>query len=338
MATAITKDSTMAELCAAMDEAAVSWGLDATRYADPLSVPALAWSLQRGDYAERWLWHAGSLYRYAGGVYRRDGDTWAAVRLREIVVTAAERMAEAAAERATLTGPAWREACAALDLLAITLPGAAVKGLRRQAEAAGLWPTPAKTRQDAEARYTTRGLVEPVLAALAADVRGATEGVVVDRDIDTLNLRNGLLDLRTMTLRPHDPDHYSTIQLPVAYDLDADCQRFGRYLSEVLPEDAIPVVEEMMGYLLTPDTSMHKAFLLLGGGSNGKSLLLDVLRAMLGPENCSATPLQALGEDKWAPASLVGKLANLCADLPAATQRDTSKFKEIVAGDTRNAE
>ena len=106
----------------------------------------------------------------------------------------------------------------------------------------------------------------------------------------------------------------------------------------MLPEDAIPVVEEMMGYLLTPDTSMHKAFLLLGGGSNGKSLLLDVLRAMLGPENCSATPLQALGEDKWAPASLVGKLANLCADLPAATQRDTSKFKEIVAGDTMNAE
>ncbi len=309
---------------------------DADRYTDPLSVPALAWSLQHGDHAGRWLWHAGSLYRYSSGVYKRDGAEWAAARLREILVAAADRMTADAAERCAGAGQAWREATEAMNLIhrIIGLPDSTLAA----AEKKKLWPTPETTRQAVEARYTKPKLIDPTLLALTADVRLATEGAAVDADIDTLNLTNGLLDVRTMALRPHDPDHLSTIQLPVAYDPDANCPRFGRFLDEVLPPDAIPVVVEMLGYLLTADTRQHKAFLLLGGGSNGKSVLLDVIRALLGAENCAATPLQALGEERFAPATLVGKLANLCADLPAATQKDTSTFKEVVAGDRLKAE
>ena len=321
------------DLKAAMDEPT-----DAARYADPLSFPALAWSLQHGDNAARWLWHAGALYRYAEGAYRRDGAEWAAQKLHGIIELAADRAADAARERAEESGPDWRATADALNLLVRTLPGGATAKLREAARAGGLWPSPEAARQSVEWRYTKIGLLDPVLLSMTAGVRRSGEGESVDADPHTLNVANGLLDLRSMALRPHDPDHPSTIQVPVAYDPDADCQRFGDFLREVLPADCIPVAEEMMGLLLVPDTSHHKAFLFLGGGSNGKSVLIDVLGALLGKDNISATPLQSLGEDKWAAASLVGKLANLCADLPAATQKDTSTFKLLVAGDEVKAE
>ena len=36
-----------------------------------------------------------------------------------------------------------------------------------------------------------------------------------------INMKNGLLDIKTMELLPHDPKVYSTIQLPIEYDPNA---------------------------------------------------------------------------------------------------------------------
>lgn len=312
--------------------------LDGDRYVDPLSPPALAWSLQHGDNATRWLWHAGALHRYKDGVYRRDGERWASDRLRQIVVGAAEQAAAEATDRIAQQGRAWEAAVAALDLLARVLPGDQARRLLGAAEEARFWPTPERVRQDIEGKYTIRGLVEPVIAALVADTRAATAGAAVDANLDFVNCANGLLDLRDMTLHPHSPDFLSTIQLPVAYDPNADCQRFGQFLDQVLAADTVAVVQELLGYALVPDVRYQQAFLLLGAGANGKSVLLDVLRALVGPHNCSATPLQNLTSDKFAAATLVGKTLNLCADLSATTQKSTSVLKEVVAGDTMVAQ
>ena len=50
-----------------------------------------------------------------------------------------------------------------------------------------------------------------------------------------INVKNGLLDLSTrpMTLRPHTPEVFSTIQLDVNYRPEAVCPVFDRFLSDV---------------------------------------------------------------------------------------------------------
>ncbi|MBS3160196.1 hypothetical protein J4213_00690, partial [Candidatus Woesearchaeota archaeon] len=75
------------------------------------------------------------------------------------------------------------------------------------------------------------------------------------------------------------------------------------------------------------------AFMLEGGGANGKSTFINLLKCFLGKKNCAAVPLQQLEINRFALSSLFGKLANLFADLPDRALRDTSFFKMLVGED-----
>jgi len=153
-----------------------------------------------------------------------------------------------------------------------------------------------------------------------------------------LNLRNGLLDLRTYELKPHSPDYLSLVQLPVVFDPQADCPLIKKFLSEVLYAEDIPVVQEFAGYLLWRDYPNAKVLLLVGDGSNGKSTFINVLKALLGIDNIASRSLQELELNRFAKASLFGKLANLYADLPDQALKSVGIFKILTGGDPVTAE
>jgi putative DNA primase/helicase len=156
--------------------------------------------------------------------------------------------------------------------------------------------------------------------------------------IEVVNVANGLLNLRTRELLPHSPEHRSPIQLPVSYDPSATCPVIDKFVAEVFPSDAIDLAYEIHGWLMVPYTSIQKAILLLGEGGNGKSTFLTMLTAFLGRHNTSAVSLHRLESQRFSVARLVGRLANICADLPSEHLSGTSIFKAITGGDTVDAE
>jgi len=105
----------------------------------------------------------------------------------------------------------------------------------------------------------------------------------------------------------------------------------------VLDPELALVVFEAFGYAATTSNALQKAFMFLGAGGGGKSTLLLVLTAYLGRDNVSNVPLHRL-EDRFGPACLFGKLANVFADLDSAALRSSSVFKSIVGGDRISAE
>lgn len=153
-----------------------------------------------------------------------------------------------------------------------------------------------------------------------------------------LNVANGLLDWRTGTLRPHDPEVVSTVQTPVRWNPDATCPAIDAFLAEVLPPDAIRLVLEVVAYVLYPGNPLRRAVLLLGPGRNGKSVLLAILRKLIGEANVSAVPLQSLAENRFAASELFGRLANISGDLDARAIRNTDLFKMATGNDAILAE
>lgn len=152
--------------------------------------------------------------------------------------------------------------------------------------------------------------------------------------MDVVNVRNGLLRLADRRLTPHSPEHLSQVQLGAAYEPDVDGPAFRRWLDEVLPDPSVQaVVQEVAGYLLTPDMRQQVAVMLRGSGSNGKSVMLAVLIELLGRECVSHLSLDDLDGNRFAAAGLHGKLANICGDLDAHEVRSTAKFKEITGAD-----
>jgi P4 family phage/plasmid primase-like protien len=163
-------------------------------------------------------------------------------------------------------------------------------------------------------------------------LRGGLQEIPDEPTTDLVNVANGMLDWRTAELRPHGPEHLTTIQLPVAWNPDATCPAIDVFLAEVLPPDSQRFVREVFGYATVPDGFLRKAVMLLGTGSNGKSTFLSLLRRLLGRRNVSAVPLQAFGESRFAAAEVHGKLANVCGDLDSRALRRSDLFKTVTGG------
>lgn len=156
--------------------------------------------------------------------------------------------------------------------------------------------------------------------------------------LDVVNVLNGLLDVNTRVLSPHSPDHLSPVQLPVKFDADARCPGWDKFISEVFPGDAEAIAWEIPAWLMTPDTSIQKAILLLGDGANGKSTYLRAVLTFIGKDNAGAVSLHKLENDRFSAARLIGRLANICPDLPGTDLTSTSVFKAITGGDAMMAE
>jgi P4 family phage/plasmid primase-like protien len=156
--------------------------------------------------------------------------------------------------------------------------------------------------------------------------------------LDEVNLANGILNLGTAVLREHDPRFLSPAQIPVVFDPAAKCPAWDKFVSEVFPEDARELAFELAADLMTPTRSAQQAVLFLGEGSNGKSTYLRALTSFIGSPNASGVSLHKLEADKFATSRLMGKLANICPDLPSTHLAETSVFKAITGGDDLHGE
>ena len=159
--------------------------------------------------------------------------------------------------------------------------------------------------------------------------------------LDVISVANGLLDVHKRELTPFSPKHLTTAQLPVTYDPDATCPAWDKQIEETFPTDAVlsGLAWQTVAWLMVPFTSLQKALLLLGPGGTGKSTFLTALFAFLGRyRNVASMTLQRLENDRFGTSRLVGKLANICADLPSTHLETSSVFKAITGGDPLPAE
>jgi len=106
----------------------------------------------------------------------------------------------------------------------------------------------------------------------------------LDADHHLLNVKNGVLNLKTKELMSHDTSFLMTHQANAEYNPDADCPRFKAFLKEITngDEDYMRDLQLFFGYAMTGDVSQHAVFFLHGRGANGKSTLLRIVSSVLG--------------------------------------------------------
>ncbi len=154
-----------------------------------------------------------------------------------------------------------------------------------------------------------------------------------------LCFKSGVLALATLGMMPHTPNPRFITQLPVAYDPSAPCPLFLKFLEEILPDaTSRALIQMLFGYTLEDGYPYQKAFMFVGPGNNGKTTLMNVQEDLLGRENVSHESFQALSDQRFAAASLYGKLANICGDLPRTAVKYTGVFKMVTGGDTLKGE
>jgi phage/plasmid-associated DNA primase len=172
-------------------------------------------------------------------------------------------------------------------------------------------------------------------AAFRRTIRSTTNNVTTG----IVPFRNGCLRLSDGTLLPHRPEHGNTWALPYDYAPEASCPRLDDFLIDRLGDQAsVDVFRAFARSLLTGE--WFKVFLEIVGPSNtGKSVLTNLLVALVGSENHSAGKLQRLEDatQRFETLKLKGKrlaLFSECQDYSGQLQN----LKAITGGDSIAAE
>jgi putative DNA primase/helicase len=146
--------------------------------------------------------------------------------------------------------------------------------------------------------------------------------------VEFIACANGLLHWPTMQLHPLTPLFATRNVLELAYDPAVECPRWRQFLDEVLPANKAgqECLQEIIGYILSGDTSLQKIFMLLGASRSGKGTILRVLQALLGEANFCNLSLGAFG-DTFGLQGAIGRQAIIITD--ARVDRDTPKARVV---------
>jgi putative DNA primase/helicase len=118
----------------------------------------------------------------------------------------------------------------------------------------------------------------------------------------------------------------------VGFDFEADApepRQWLAFLANLWPNDAqsIACLQEWFGYLLTPDTRLHKMLLVIGPPRAGKGTIARVLRALVGASNVASPTLGHLAQP-FGLADLVGKPVAMIADVRLSGRQDAVAITE----------
>ena len=151
------------------------------------------------------------------------------------------------------------------------------------------------------------------------------------------NFRNCILDLPSGEQHEHNECYMSSVQAKFDYDPKADCILWKKFIREIMAEReaSMLLLQEMVGYCLYTDSSLQKCFFLMGDGANGKSVFLNVIRAVFGEDNVSNVEMSSLIEP-FQRINLINSLVNISTETSSNVKGAESIFKQIVVGDTIN--
>ena len=188
-------------------------------------------------------------------------------------------------------------------------------------------------------RSESRQRLDACLALARSEHPIADSGMTWDPDPYLLGVANGVVDLRTGMIRSGHPDDRLTMQVPVQYDVKAECPRWQQFLHQVFQrdEELIGFVQRALGYSLTGSVREQVLFLCYGTGSNGKSVFLDMLRNVLGDYamNIPFTVLElqqrpSLTNDL---ASMAGRRLVTSSETNESTRLNEARIKALTGGD-----
>ncbi len=150
-----------------------------------------------------------------------------------------------------------------------------------------------------------------------------------------IGLKDNILDIETMEIFPYSPKFIINNKIDYNWNEKAYDSLMDSTLDKVSCNDpeVRALIEEMIGYSLYRENTMQMAFILTGGGSNGKSTILNLIKRLLGKQNYTSLDLREL-EDTFTPAELYNKLANIGDDISAKYLETSSIFKKVVTGES----
>ncbi len=185
----------------------------------------------------------------------------------------------------------------------------------------------------------SRRILEATMALAESEPGMAVEGEDLDVDPWLINCPNGTLDLRSVTLKEHDPKDLLTKITRVPYSPNAQCPTWIAFLERIMGgnQALITFLQRAIGYSITGHVGEHCLFVLHGTGRNGKSTFLNTFLDMMGDygrKGPGELLLQKRGETHPTERSILfGARFVPCIETEEGRRMDETMVKELTGGD-----
>jgi P4 family phage/plasmid primase-like protien len=163
---------------------------------------------------------------------------------------------------------------------------------------------------------------------------------LLDANAYELNTPTGIVDLRTATLRPHDPFAWHTKITGVEFPTGAwpFARRWNAFLHDTFggDQDLIDYMQQLFGIALIGEVLEHLLPFMFGVGANGKSVMLEVVRRVFGSyATVAAGRFLVAGrqEHEAEIVKLVGARMVICSEVNEDSRFDEAKVKSLTGGD-----
>lgn len=153
-----------------------------------------------------------------------------------------------------------------------------------------------------------------------------------------INVKNGLLDITTMQLKPHSKEYISSNQLKCSYEENPhNGGKWDNYINDLTEgnKEAMLFLKEVAGVILSNIKGYRlKAIIgLQGKGDSGKSQFFNVLGNMLGDDLVGTASLQKLSNAQFIGSAIYGKRIVFDGDLPSEPLGNVDVIKKLSGGD-----
>ena len=124
---------------------------------------------------------------------------------------------------------------------------------------------------------------------------------------------------------------------PIPYSMSKDKFYLTPKIDEIFEEwvgkEHVQTLYEIIAYSLIPNYPLHRIFCLIGGGMNGKSCFLNLLKKFIGQDNCCSTELDTLLTSRFEVTRLHKKLVCIMGETNFSEMSKTSILKKLSGGD-----
>ncbi|MBI89992.1 MAG: hypothetical protein CMG60_07895 [Candidatus Marinimicrobia bacterium] len=155
---------------------------------------------------------------------------------------------------------------------------------------------------------------------------------------DVLLVQNGVLNVNTLELFPHDKNLFTTNIMPYNYNPGALCPTWIDFLNDITGGDVelMDLLQEWFGYMLVNDYRHQKIFFILGPRRSGKGTIGRILNRLVGDQNFAGADLSDLTENKFLetlPTKTVMYDGDVAKSFKAGSEAITKKLKTISGND-----
>ncbi|MCQ2231435.1 MAG: phage/plasmid primase, P4 family [Paludibacteraceae bacterium] len=172
-----------------------------------------------------------------------------------------------------------------------------------------------------------------------------TQSMKEDLDSTVVVMGNGVFDTMDMSLHEFSPNYKTNMRVPYDYNPDERPVGWIRFLERVLPDVELQMLlQEFLAaaYVDRRFAKIEHMLILLGTGANGKSVVFEVVSALLGDGNVSNFSVSDLISSQRREQNVAvcnGKRLNYCSEIRTSEigPKNADAFKAIVSGESQMA-